>query len=134
MKGPIAGSIDQYISSFPPAVQKMLRQMRTTIAKAAPDAVEAIKYAIPTFVFHGNLVHFAAYSNHVGFYPAPSGLKAFQNELAPYKSSKGAVQFPLDEPLPLDTISKIVKFRVNETLANKKIKELTEKTVKSRTK
>ena len=93
--------------------------MRETIKKAAPDAEETIKYAMPTFTFHGNLVHFAAYKNHIGFYPAPSGIVAFENEMSAFKKSKGAIQFPLDQPLPLDLIVKIVTFRTNEQLQNK---------------
>ena len=90
--------------------------MQATIGKAAPNATEAIKYAMPTFVLHGNLVHFAGYQNHIGFYPAPSGIEVFKKELTAYKTSKGAIQFPLDKPLPLSLITKIVKFRVNESL------------------
>lgn len=115
-----AENIDDYIVLFPKDVQKLLKQMRSTIKKAAPKAEEAIKYGIPTFVLNGNLVHFAAYKSHIGFYPAPSGLLAFKKEIARYKSSKGAVQFPLDESLPLDLVSKIVKFRVAENSAKSK--------------
>lgn len=113
-------SIDQYISGFPMEIQALLNQIRATILEAAPDADEAIKYAIPTFVFHGNLVHFAAFKNHIGFYPAPSGIEAFKMELSVYKNAKGSVQFPIDEPMPLDLISNIVEFRVKENLANSK--------------
>ena len=115
-----AENIDDYMLQFPKDIQKLLKQMRSTIKKAAPKAEEAMKYGIPTFVLNGNLVHFAAYKNHVGFYPAPSGLLAFKKEIARYKSSKGAVQFPIEEPLPLDLISKIVKFRVAENSAKSK--------------
>ncbi|HRW99232.1 MAG TPA: DUF1801 domain-containing protein [Cyclobacteriaceae bacterium] len=115
-----AENIDDYMLQFPKDIQKLLKQMRSTIKKAAPKAEEAMKYGIPTFVLNGNLVHFAAYKNHVGFYPAPSGLLAFKKEIARYKSSKGAVQFPIEEPLPLDLISKIVKFRVVENSAKSK--------------
>jgi uncharacterized protein YdhG (YjbR/CyaY superfamily) len=106
-----AENIDQYIAAFPKNVQKLLKEMRTTIKKAAPKAEETISYAIPTFVFHGNLVHFAAFKNHIGFYPAPRAIEEFKKELAPYEGGKGTVQFPLDKPLPLALISKIVIFR-----------------------
>lgn len=109
-----ATDIDTYISSYPADIQKLLKQMRTTIRKAAPEATEAIKYAMPTFVLCGNLVHFAAMKNHIGFYPAPSGITAFEKELAGYKTSKGAIQFPLDKPLPLKLVADIVAFRVQE--------------------
>ncbi|MBN1410823.1 MAG: DUF1801 domain-containing protein [Spirochaetales bacterium] len=110
-------TIDEYIKSFPKEVQKILQQIRATIKKAAPDAEEAIKYRMPTFVLNGNLVHFAAFKNHIGFYPIPSGITAFKNELSAYKQGKGSVQFPLDKPMPLALISKIVKFRVKENRA-----------------
>jgi uncharacterized protein YdhG (YjbR/CyaY superfamily) len=119
-----AKNIDEYIEQFPKEIQKLLTEMRITIQKAAPKAEEAIKYAMPTFTLHGNLVHFAAFKNHIGFYPAPQGIEEFKNELSKYKGSKGAVQFPLDTPLPLALVSKIVKFRVKKNLekasANKK--------------
>jgi uncharacterized protein YdhG (YjbR/CyaY superfamily) len=117
-------NIDQYISSFPTATQNLLKQMRKVISKAAPKAKENIKYAMPTFEYYGNLVHFAAYKNHIGFYPAPSGLKAFQIEIDAYANSKGAVQFPLDKPLPIALITKIVKFRVIENETNSKLKRV----------
>jgi len=115
-------SIDQYIKSFPNGVQTILQKVRKTIRDAAPDAEETIKYAMPTFVFHGNLVHFAGYKNHVGFYPTPSGIEAFKEEFSRYHWAKGSVQFPINEPMPLDLIFRIVKFRVKESLekANKK--------------
>jgi len=124
MRGSKPETIDDYISGFPKDVQKKLREMQVTIGKAAPKATEAIKYAMPTFVLYGNLVHFAGYQNHIGFYPAPSGIEVFKKELAAYKTSKGAIQFPLDKPLPLSLISKIVKFRVNESLEKVQIKGL----------
>lgn len=114
MKKPLAASIEQYIASFPKTTQDSLKQLRQLISNAAPKATECIKYAIPTFEYHGNLVHFAAYKNHIGFYPAPSGLKAFQAEINAYPNSKGAVQFPLNKPLPEALIAKIVKFRMTE--------------------
>jgi len=119
MKAAIAEDIDSYIAGFPDDIQKRLEQVRATIQKAAPQAEEAIKYAIPTFVLNGNLVHFAAFKNHIGFYPAPTGMKAFKKDLAPYKQGKGSVQFPLDRPMPLALITKIVKMRVEENLAKK---------------
>jgi uncharacterized protein YdhG (YjbR/CyaY superfamily) len=118
-----ATTIDEYIASAPKEIRKILEELRATIKKAAPDAEETIKYAIPTFTLKGNLVHFAAYKNHIGFYPAPSGLDAFKKELAGYKGSKGAVQFPLDQPIPLELVTKIVKFRVKENLEKAEMKE-----------
>lgn len=109
-------NIDEYISLFPKETQALLQQMRATIKEVAPDAEEAIKYQMPTFVLNGNLVHFAAFKNHIGFYPVPTGIEKFKKELSAYKTSKGAVQFPLDKPLPLALIRKIVKFRVAENL------------------
>ena len=107
-------SIDLYISGFPESIQTTLEAIRKTIRQAAPEAQEAIKYGIPTFVFHGNLVHFAANKKHIGFYPAPSGIEAFKTELSAYKGAKGSVQFPIDKPIPLLLIAKIVNFRVLE--------------------
>jgi uncharacterized protein YdhG (YjbR/CyaY superfamily) len=110
-------SIDAYISTFPADVQVVLEEMRRTIRAAAPGAVEAISYQMPTFKLNGrNLVHFAAFKKHIGFYPIPSGIKAFESELSPYKQGKGSVQFPLDEPMPFSLVKKIVAFRVEETL------------------
>lgn len=111
-----AKNIDEYIAAFPESTQVLLEQMRTTIAKAAPQAAETINYAMPTFQFKGNLVHFAGYANHIGFYPAPSGIEVFKKELSVYKGAKGSVQFPLDKPLPLSLVTKIVKFRVKENM------------------
>lgn len=112
--------INQYIKLFPKDTQEILNELYLAIKKSAPQAEEKISYQMPTFYLHGNLVHFAGYKNHIGFYPTPSGIKAFKKELANYKSSKGAVQFPLDEKLPLALIKKIVKYRVKENLARKK--------------
>lgn len=114
-KAPAPSSIDEYIASAAAEVQPILRKIRATIRKAAPEAEEAIKYQIPTFVLGGNLVHFAAFKNHIGFYPAPSGTKKFARELSAYRSGKGSVQFPLDEPIPYALITEIVKFRVQES-------------------
>jgi uncharacterized protein YdhG (YjbR/CyaY superfamily) len=108
--------IDDYIARFPRDVQETLQQVRRTIRKAAPDAEETIKYQIPTFTLHGNLVHFAAYEKHIGVYPAPRGNPKFKDILSGYEGGKGTVRFPLDKPIPLDVIGKIVKFRVEENL------------------
>lgn len=107
-------TIDAYIAMFPKEVQEKLQVLREVIHEAAPDAEENISYQMPTFVLHGNLVHFAAYEKHLGFYPAPSGISAFQTQLSNYKWAKGSVQFPLHEPLPTELIREIVKFRVTE--------------------
>jgi len=108
--------IDEYIAGFPGDVQALLEKIRATIREAAPGAGEKISYRMPTFTLEGNLVHFAAHTKHIGFYPAPSGIEKFKDELSSYRSSKGAVQFPLDKPIPFDLISKIVRFRVEENL------------------
>lgn len=115
-------SIDDYIASFPTDVQAILEQVRKTIQMAAPEAEEAISYAMPTFKLHGNLVHFAAYKNHIGFYPAPRGLEEFKEELSGYKGAKGSVQFPINQPMPLDLIARIVSFRVKDNLEKRKAK------------
>lgn len=112
-------TIDEYIATFPAEVQKLLQEMRATIRAAAPEAQEKISYQMPTFYLKGNLVHFAAHQKHIGFYPAPTGIEAFQAELAVYKGAKGSVQFPIDQPLPLDLVRRIVEFRVAENLKNK---------------
>ena len=109
-------TIEEYIAGFPEDAQKKLKQVHNCIKKAAPKAEETIGYGIPTYKLNGNLVHFGGYKQHVGFYPAPAGIKAFEKELSVYKSSKGAVQFPLDEPMPVALITKIVKFRVKQNL------------------
>ena len=109
-------NIDDYIVGFPKEVQEILEKIRLTIRKAAPDAEETINYGIPTFTLKGNLVHFAAFKNHIGFYPTPTGVEKFKDELSVYEGAKGSVKFPLDKPMPLGLISKIVKFRVKENL------------------
>ncbi len=109
-------TIDEYIATHPAEIQRVLSELRATIRAAAPDATEKISYQMPTFAQHGNLVHFAAHKQHIGFYPAPSAIAAFRDELAAYKNSKGAVQFPLSRPLPLDLICRMVEFRVAENL------------------
>jgi uncharacterized protein YdhG (YjbR/CyaY superfamily) len=109
--------IDEYIAGFPEPVRHALEQVRAAIKAAAPDAQEAIKYRLPTFVLNGNLVHFGAFKKHIGFYPTPSGIEKFKEELSVYENAKGSVQFPLDEPMPLKLITRIVKFRVAEVRA-----------------
>ncbi len=110
-------NIDEYVADFPDEVQAILQTIRMTIRTAAPDAEETIKYQIPTFTLKGNLVHFAGYKKHIGFYPGSNGIAEFKKELSAYKGAKGSVQFPLDKPMPYGLISKIVKFRVKESLA-----------------
>jgi uncharacterized protein YdhG (YjbR/CyaY superfamily) len=109
-------SIDEYIAVCPKELQKTLGELRATIKAAAPGAEEKISYQMPTFALKGNLVHFAAFKNHIGFFPAASGVEAFKDELSIYDGSKGTVRFPLDKPLPLELISRIVKYRVAENL------------------
>ena len=109
-------TIDDYIAGFPPDVQEILEKLRATIRKAAPEAEEAIKYRLPTFVLNGNLVHFGAFKKHIGFYATPTGNEKFRKELSAYEGAKGSVQFPLGKPIPYGLISKMVKFRVKENL------------------
>ncbi|MBI5958035.1 MAG: DUF1801 domain-containing protein [Chloroflexi bacterium] len=109
-------SIDEYIAAFPEEIRTILQEIRETIQAAAPDATEKISYQMPTFDLKGNLVHFGAFKNHIGFYPTPGGIEAFKEELARYQGAKGSIQFPLDEPMPLDLITRIVKLRVVENL------------------
>lgn len=113
-------TIDEYIAQFPDDVQERLQTMRATIHAAAPDATEAIAYGMPTFRFNGNLVHFGAFKSHIGFYPTPNGLDEFKARLAVYKGAKGSVQFPFDQPLPLELVTDIVKFRLEENSQKKK--------------
>lgn len=112
--------INTYIADFPAEMQVILEQIRVTIQQAALEAKEAIKYGMPTFVLNGNLVHFAAFKNHIGFYPAPTGIDAFIGELAQYQTGKGTIQFPINKPIPFDLITKVVKFRVEENLKKRK--------------
>ena len=112
-------SIDEYFRSFPKHIQQKLRELRTVIREQAPQAQEKIASQIPTFYLNGNLVHFAAYAKHIGFYPTSSGIRAFRGKLSNYKTSKGTIQFPLNEPLPLELIRKIVRFRVAENMKKK---------------
>jgi len=109
-------TIDEYIGGFPTEVQEILKKIRQTIHNAAPEAGEAISYQMPTFKMKGNLVHFAAFKNHIGLYPTPSGTERFRKELSSYETGKGSIRFPLDKPIPYDLIAKIVKFRVRENL------------------
>jgi uncharacterized protein YdhG (YjbR/CyaY superfamily) len=108
--------VDAYIAGFPREVQELLEKVRTTIRAAAPDADEAMKYGVPTFIWNGNLVHYAAFKEHIGFYPTPGAIETFKEELAAYESAKGSVRFPFDKPLPLELIGRIVKFRLKENL------------------
>ena len=112
-------TIDEYISMFPDDVRTILNQVRQTIRGAAPEAQETINYQMPTFTLNGNLVHFAAFKNHIGFYPTPTGIEAFKDELSAYKGAKGSVQFPLDQPMPLPLIRRIVEYRVKENSERK---------------
>ena len=111
---PETSAVGQYIQAQDPQVAALLTHLREAISRAAPEATEKISYRVPTFYLHGNLVHYAAFRNHVGFYPGPSAIGAFEDELQPYRHAKGSVQFPLDAPLPLDLVSRIVRFRVSE--------------------
>lgn len=119
MKTTRSGTIEAYIAAFPREVQTRLKAMHRTIRRAAPAATERIAYGVPTFHQHENLVHFAGFNRHVGFYPAPSAIAAFQKALVKYKTAKGSVQFPHDEPLPLALVTRMVKFRVAEVTKRK---------------
>ena len=123
MNSSAPANINEYIAGFPESVQTLLRQVRATIREAAPDAQEAIKYAMPAFTLHGNLVYFAAFKNHIGFYATPTGHETFKADLSVYKQGKGSVQFPLDKPLPLDLIRRMVVFRVEENEKKRNIKK-----------
>jgi uncharacterized protein YdhG (YjbR/CyaY superfamily) len=111
-------NLDDYISDFPPDVREILEQVRETVRQAAPDAEETIKYDMPAFVLHGNLVYFAAFKNHIGFYPAPTGIPEFEKDLSVYKTGKGSVQFPFNKPMPLRLIARIVKWRIKKSFEN----------------
>ena len=111
-----AKNIDDYIARYPAEVQAILQSIRETIQKAAPESKETISYMMPTFRLEGNLVHFAAFKNHIGLYPAPSGIDQFRDELSKYEFSKGTIRFPIDQPIPLDLVTKIVQYRVQENL------------------
>jgi uncharacterized protein YdhG (YjbR/CyaY superfamily) len=116
-------TIDEYINTFPEDVRAILNNLRQTIKEVAPEAEETINYQIPTFTLHGNLVHFAAFKNHIGFYPTPTAIEAFKKELSPYEMAKGSVLFPIDQPLPLPLIRRIVEYRVKENLERKQKKK-----------
>ena len=121
MRGKKPETIDAYIAMFPKEVQGRLERLRRVIQQAAPDAEEAIRYQMPTFRLAGkNLVHFAGFAHHIGFYSIPSGISAFKKELSAYKQGKGSVQFPLNQPLPYDLVKQIVRYRVDETIASMK--------------
>ena len=120
-------TIDEYIRTFPPDIQKTLGKIRETIKKTAPSAEESISYQIPTFKLNGNLVHFAAFKNHIGFYPGAKAIEVFKEDLSRYNTSKGAVQFPFEQPIPLDLISKIVKYTVKFNLEKMEAKKRKEK-------
>ena len=119
----IPTTIDEYIATFPPDIQEIMQKVRETVKTAVPQANEAISYGMPTFKLAGNLVHFGGAKNHLGFYPAPSGITAFAAELASYQSSKGAVQFPYDQPIPYELIGKIAQFRAAENLEKAAVKK-----------
>lgn len=116
-------TIDEYIDAYPKDIQKLLKQVKTAIKKAAPGAEEVISYSMPAFKLNGLLVWFAAHTHHIGFYPKASGIEHFKKEITKYKSSKGAVQFPVNEPLPIALITEMVKFRANENLQKLKKKK-----------
>jgi len=121
-------TVNDYIAGFHPDIQVILRKIQSIIRETVPEAEEVISYQMPTYRLHGNLVHFAAFKNHIGFYPTPTGVEAFTDELKPYQHAKGSIRFPLDQPIPYDLIVKIVEFRVTENLdkqnkRNRKIKD-----------
>ena len=122
MKTTDINNVDAYIATFPPETRVILEQVRTTIRKAAPKAEEVISYHMPAYKLNSVLVYFAGYKHHIGFYPTPSGIASFQKEIAAYKSSKGAIQFPITQKMPLALITKIVKFRLKEDLEKAKKK------------
>lgn len=120
-------SVDTYLNSFPPATKKQMEKLRSLIRKAAPKAEELISYKMPAYKLHGVLVYFAGYDHHVGFYPMPSAIEKFHRELSKYKKAKGTVQFPIDETLPADLITRMVKFRVDENIEKASLKTRTAK-------
>ena len=119
---PSPQTVAEYIAGYPPEVQKVLKKVRLTIKQAAPDATEAIKYQIPTFVLNGNLVSFASYKEHIGVYPVPTGSQKFQKAIAVYRASKSTLRFPLDEPIPYELIGQLVKYLIKERAASAKAK------------
>jgi uncharacterized protein YdhG (YjbR/CyaY superfamily) len=116
------GTVDKYIEQFPKEVQKTLRKIRAVIKRAAPNSTERISYQMPTYTMNRNLVHFAGYKKHIGFYPTPSGISAFRKQLALYEGAKGTVRFPIDRPIPFDLIARIVRYRVEEDKGKAKFK------------
>jgi uncharacterized protein YdhG (YjbR/CyaY superfamily) len=122
MQTRIAANVDEYISDFPKEVQKLLSDVRIAIRKAAPKAEEMISYQMPAYKYHGVLVYFAGYKKHIGFYPTASGVSSFKKELSIYKGAKGSVQFPIDKPMPVQLIKKIVAFRVKDNLEREAVK------------
>jgi uncharacterized protein YdhG (YjbR/CyaY superfamily) len=115
-KGNLPTTIDEYIAGYPEEIQKHLKEIRQVIKSTIPEARETIKYGIPTFELLGNVVHFGGYKGHIGFYPAPSGIEHFKEEITPYLASKGTLQFPLDKPMPLELVRRITEFRMQENL------------------
>lgn len=115
-------TVEEYVATFPASAQKMLEQIRVIIKENAPEAKEVISYNMPAFTLQGMLVYYAAYKGHIGFYPTPSGIEAFKKELSAYNGAKGSVQFPIDKPMPLDLIAKIVKYRVEQNLTRARLK------------
>ena len=122
MTGKKPASVEEYIDGFPEDTRRVLKQVREAIKKAAPKAEEGIGYAMPAYTLNGTLVYFAGYKSHIGFYATPSGHEAFEKELATYKTGKGSVQFPLNEPMPLALITKMVKYRIKENLEKARLK------------
>ena len=120
----IPSNIDEYIATFPDTIQELLNQMRAAIRESAPEATEKISYQMPAFAQQGILVYFAAFSKHIGFYPTSSAMEAFSEELSVYKSGKGSVQFPIHQPLPLDLVKRMVRFRVTENLEKAALKSI----------
>ena len=123
-------TVDEYISEFPPEIQKKLTSLRTTIRKEAPEAIEKISYGMPAYTYKGMLLYFAAHTNHIGLYPYPSAMEAFKKEVASYRTSKGTMQFPNNKDLPLKLITDIVKFRVSENKMKEELKTVRKKTKK----
>ncbi|XDD46359.1 iron chaperone [Leptospira sp. WS39.C2] len=132
MKVKTPSNIDEYIQTFPEEIQNILSKVREIIKEEVPNAKEAIRYAIPTFIQNGNIVHFAAFKSHLGFYALPSGNLKFQKEISKYKIGKGSIQFPFNEPLPIELIRKIVKFRAKENENKIKLKDQKKKTSKTK--
>lgn len=133
MKRAVAKDIDEYIEAFPGNVQKILQKIRKTIQKAAPNAEEAITYAIPTFRLNGNLIYFAGYENHVSVYPRPRGVKEFEKEVAQYEGGKGTLRFPLDQPVPFDLIARLTMYRVGQNMKAAGAKKSAKKSAKKKT-